>query len=85
MYVQISRFSACVTSRMFQEHLIQMLTPNEIIAARRMFEAMDVNQDGYVSEYEAKECYRNFYVTLHAIKKERDRERCPLFPITSTN
>ena len=59
-----------------------MLTPNEIIAARRMFEAMDVNQDGYVSEYEAKECYRNFYVTLHAIKKERDRERCAR---TSTN
>ena len=52
---------------------MRLLTPNEIVAARRMFDAMDVNQDGYVSEFEAKECYRNFYVTLHAIKKEREK------------
>ena len=50
-----------------QHELVKLLSANEIRAARTMFELLDADKDGTVTESEARNAYRSFYTTLETL------------------
>ena len=52
------------SQNLFQTELVKLLTPNEIRSAKTMFDLLDTNKDGGITENEAHNAYKNFYVCL---------------------
>ena len=58
-----------------QTDLVKILSANEIRAARFMFEFLDKDKDGSVSETEAKDAYRSFYTCLDNLSNKGSQQK----------
>ena len=59
-----------------QNELVQLLTPSEVVSARQVYDHMDKDKDGRVSEMEARLIYHSWYSFLEYITEDGERNSC---------